>query len=151
MPERPNRGIATQIRCAILALTMAVVAAACGSSPITSDRIERAIEVTFANLVQVQVSSLGLRPMTAAEFDVTAVCTKPSGASVGGGEWVCKLRWLSPDRRTLRDTLDLFVTTDGCYTATPEGEQLGGPTLKASNGADVRNLLYSFEGCFETM
>jgi len=131
---------------------MAVAAPGCGSSPITSDRIEHAIEVTFANLVQVQVGWLGLAPMAASEFDVTAVCSKPSaGSSVGAGEWVCRLRWLSPDRQTLRDILDLIVTTDGCYTATPEGEQLGGPTLKSSSGVDVRNLLYSFEGCFDTM
>jgi hypothetical protein len=100
----------------------------------------------------VQVSWLGLPPMAASQFDVTAACSKPStGDSVGAGEWVCKVRWLSPDRQTLRDTLDLVVTTDGCYSATAEGERLGGPILKASNGADVRNLLYSFEGCFDTM
>src|SRR5262249_59258415 len=114
--------------------------------------IERAIEGTFANLVQVQVSWLSLPPMAASEFEVTAACSKPTpDNSAGAGEWVCRMRWLSPDRQTLRDTLDLFVTTDGCYSATPEGEHLGGPTLKDSSGADVRNLLYSFEGCFDTM
>jgi hypothetical protein len=42
------------------------------------------------------------------------------------------------------------VTTDGCYTATVEGESLGGPTVKRSDGRDVKNLLYVFEGCFDT-
>jgi len=51
----------------------------------------------------------------------------------------------------LRDTYDLFVATDGCYTATAEEESLGGPMLKAPDGRDVKNLLYSFEGCFNTM
>ena len=146
-----NRPIASQIVRPLLVMTMAVAASGCGSSPITSDRIEVAIERTFANLVQVQVSWLGLPPMAASQFDVTAACSKAAGNSVGAGEWVCRMRWLSPDRQTLRDTLDVFVTTDGCYSATPEGEHLGGPTLKTSNGADVRNLLYSFEGCFDTM
>ena len=147
-----NRRIGSQILRRLLVITMAVAASSCGSSPITSDRIEHAVELTFANLVQVQVNWLGLPPMPAAEFEVTAVCSKQSaGNSVGAGEWVCRLRWISPDRQTLRDTLDVFVTTDGCYSATPEGEHFGGPTLKTSNGADVRNLLYSFEGCFDTM
>jgi hypothetical protein len=37
-----------------------------------------------------------------------------------------------------------------CYTATVVGENLGGPTLKASDGRIVRNLMYAFEGCFDT-
>jgi hypothetical protein len=31
------------------------------------------------------------------------------------------------------------------------GESLGGPVLKASDGRPVRNLLYAFDGCFDTM
>jgi hypothetical protein len=61
------------------------------------------------------------------------------------------LPWQGPDRQTLRDTFDLFVTTDGCYTATAAAETLGGPTLKTTTGSSVRNLLYAFEGCFDTM
>ena len=127
-----------------------VAAAGCGSSPITSARIERAIAPTFANLVQVQVSWLGLAPMAASEFGVTAACRKLSGSNIGSGEWVCTLLWRGPDRQALRDTYDLFVATDGCYMATVASESLGGPTLKKSDGSDVRNLLYAFDGCFDT-
>jgi hypothetical protein len=70
----------------------------------------------------------------------------PSGA----GEWACTLVWQGPDRRTLRDTYDLTVGTDGCFAASVSGESLGGPTLKAADGRTVRNLLYAFEGCFDT-
>jgi hypothetical protein len=44
------------------------------------------------------------------------------------------------------------VGTDGCYTAVVEAAeaQLGGPTIKASDGRIVRNVLYGFEGCFDT-
>jgi hypothetical protein len=58
--------------------------------------------------------------------------------------------WCAPDQQPLRDTFDLFVMTDGCYTATVSGEKLGGPTLRASNGNPVRTLLYTFDGCFDT-
>lgn len=123
----------------------------CGGSAITADHIERAVETTFANRVAIQVTWLKLPPMDASTFDVIASCRRSAtGSRSGAGEWVCQLRWLGPDRQVLHDTFDLSVTTDGCYTATAEGETLGGPTLRASDGSDVRNLLYVFEGCFAT-
>jgi hypothetical protein len=135
-----------------LALITAIVATCCGPSAITAERIERAIEPTFANLVEVQVAWLKIRPMTASDVDVTASCRRLiAGSDAGAGEWVCRLRWLGPDRQPLRDTFDVVVATDGCYTATAEGEQLGGVTLRASDGRVVRNLLHTFEGCFDTM
>jgi hypothetical protein len=122
----------------------------CGPGHISSTRIQTALETTFANLVELQVSRLGLPPMAAPDFAVTAICRKQvAGSDAGAGDWVCTLVWQGPDRRTLRDTYDLFVTTDGCYAATVAGEALGGPTLKAPDGRAVRNLLYAFEGCFD--
>ncbi len=139
-------------RSGFVLVSMAAVATyGCGGSPITSARIEAAIAPTFANLVQLQVSSMGLPPMVASEFAVTASCRKlMSDSRDGSGDWACLLSWHGPERKPLRDTFDLFVTTDGCYTANIEGDSLGGPTLKTPEGTDVRNLLYSFEGCFDT-
>src|SRR5204862_5988689 len=90
----------------------------CGPSPITSSRIEASIQTTFANLVELQVVRMGLTPMGAPDFAVTAICRKQTGGgNVGAGEWACTLVWQGPDRRTLRDIYDLAVTTNGCYTA----------------------------------
>jgi hypothetical protein len=123
----------------------------CSSSPITSKRIEPAIETTFANLVELQIERMRLPPMGAPDFAVTAICRKQmAGSDAGAGEWTCSLVWQGPDRRTLRDTYELFVNTDGCYSATVSGESLGGPTLRTADGRSVRNLLYAFEGCFDT-
>ena len=122
----------------------------CGTSPITAARIETAVSRTFANLVEVQVSSLGLPAIAASDFGATASCRKlTDGSNSGSGEWACTLNWQGPDRQRLRDTFDLFVAADGCYMATVSGENLGGPTLRAENGQIVRNLLYAFEGCFD--
>ena len=145
--KRPT--ILIRLRRALVVLA-AIAASCCGSSPITAPRIEQAIETTFANLVHVQVGWLRMRPMDASEFRVTASCRKQlSGSDAGSGDWTCTVRWLGPDRQTLRDTFDLFVTTDGCYTATAAGDSLGGPRLEMSDGSKVRNLLYAFEGCFD--
>lgn len=124
----------------------AFVLTGCGSTPITSTRIESALAPTFANLVHVQMSWLGLPPMATSEFAVKASCRRLlAGTNTGSGEWACALVWRGPDRRTVRDTYELFVTPDGCYTATASAENVGGPTLKAEDGSQVRNLLYVFE------
>jgi len=131
-------------------LLAAVLTVGCGRSPITANRIETAIETTFANRLELQVARLKLKPLPAPDFATTAICQKPAGAtSTGGGDWVCTLVWQGPDRQALRDTYDLFVNTDGCYTATVAGESLGGPTLRTADGSTVKNLLYTFEGCFD--
>jgi hypothetical protein len=137
-----------------LAAVLTVAAFGCGQSPITSARIEGAIAPTFANLVHVQLSRLGVAPVGASEIAVTAHCRKLMTASgaTGAGAWECTLIWRGPYRRPLVDTYDVSVATSGCYTASVDGADahLGGPTLKASDGRDLRNLLYAFEGCFDT-
>jgi hypothetical protein len=147
-----NRTTGMGLRGAFATVTTVVVFG-CGPSPITSARIDKAIAPTFANLIHVQLSRLGLPPIAASDIKVTASCRKVVGSGVAGaGDWVCMLVWQRPNRPTLRDTYDLSVATDGCYTATVDGAEghLGGPTLKAWDGSDVRNLLYTFEGCFDT-
>jgi hypothetical protein len=122
----------------------------CGSSPITPARIEAAIAPTFANLVHIQMGWLGLPPMPVSDFGVKASCRRLlTGSAAGSGEWTCLLSWQGPDRKALRDNYELFVTADGCYTATAAVESVGGPTLRAEDGSVVRNLLYAFEGCFD--
>jgi hypothetical protein len=121
----------------------------CGTSPITSARIEAALAPTFANLVHIQMGWLGLPPMPVADFGVEASCRRLSTGVAGSGEWTCLLSWQGPDRKRLRDNYELFVTTDGCYTASAAVENVGGPTLRAEDGTEVRNLLYAFEGCFD--
>jgi hypothetical protein len=101
--------------------------------------------------VTLQVRAPGLPAASTPDFAVTAVCGRqPAGSVAGAGDWECTLLWQGPDRKILRDVYDLFVTTDGCYTANVSGESLGGPTLRATDGREVRNLLYAFEGCFDT-
>jgi len=145
-----RRRSANGSRCRAAAAAVAAAACACGPGPITSTRIETSIQTTFANLVELQVSRMGLPPMPAPDFAVTAICRKQSAGESGSGEWSCTLVWQGPDRRTLRDTYELFVGTDGCYTATVGGESLGRPTLKSADGRAVKNLLYAFESCFDT-
>lgn len=136
---------------AALIVAAAVATSSCASySPITPPRIEEAIARTFANLVETQVSWVGLPPMTAAEVSAAAQCVKLPAGGTGSGEWVCTVIWQGPQGQSVRDAYDLFVATDGCFMASLSGESLGGPILQAKDGRSVRNLLYAFDGCFDT-
>jgi hypothetical protein len=121
-----------------------------GHSPISKDRLERSIAATFSNLLETQVSWLQLPAMTAAEVGAKAACHRLSGPGPGAGEWVCTLIWMGPKGQAVRDVYDLFVATDGCYAASIAGENFGGPILRTTGGKDMRNLLYAFDGCFDT-
>jgi hypothetical protein len=139
----------------LIAAAAMVMLTGCGGSPITAQRIERAIAPTFANLVHLQLPAMGLPAMAPEEFAAAATCAKvgaPDAASThsGSGDWICTIQWNGPAPQPLRDVYDLFVTTDGCYTATIEGESLARPMLTTRDGRDVKNLLYVFEGCFDT-
>jgi hypothetical protein len=144
-----NRKAIGLARRATVAIGATWIMLGCGQTPITPARLEGAIAPTFARLVHHQVSWLGLPESAATDLAVTATCRKLAGG-IGSGEWTCTLDWKSPDRQTLRDAYDLFVGADGCYMATAAGENLGGPTLKSADGRAVRNLLYAFDGCFDT-
>jgi hypothetical protein len=131
---------------------LGLVSGSCGSSAITSSRVEAAIGPTFANLVHAQLARTGFSTVPVSDITVTASCYRSDGSTIGAGEWVCTLIWHGPNQTTLHDTYDLSVGPDGCYTAVVDAaeSQLGGPTIKMANGTSVRNLLYSFEGCFDT-
>lgn len=136
---------------AVTTAAAALMVSGCSSySPITAARIESNIAATFSNLVETQVSWVGLPPMTASEVAASAHCLKLPTGGMGSGEWVCTVIWMGPGGQSVRDAYDLFVATDGCYMASLSGESLGGPILKTKDGRNVRNLLYAFDGCFDT-
>lgn len=127
----------------------------CQSGGVTGARLEQAVAPTFANLVATQESILNLPPVSATSLRSTASCQKTAapGDTRGGGSWRCTLTWFAPGHREpLRDTYDLSVANDGCYTATADGAEahIGGPTLTTKSGIVVTNLLYTFDGCFDT-
>ncbi|HEY7170961.1 MAG TPA: hypothetical protein VH417_08965 [Vicinamibacterales bacterium] len=138
------------VRTGLAAATAAALA--CGTSPITSSRVERAVGRTFANLVPLQLARLDLPAVDRAALKVIASCYRPAGGGAGSGGWVCTVIWSGENGVLLRDTYDVTVTPDGCYTAAvdPIEGQVGGSITRTQRGQDVRNLLYAFEGCFDT-
>jgi ABC-2 type transport system permease protein len=127
----------------------------CGSGGITADRVETSMKPTFVNLIHLQRSMLGVPPIDPSALRAFVTCRRvgPGDGLIGGGTWRCTVAWSYPGSRgPLRDTYELSVTMDGCYTATADAAEghIGGPTIKTRNGATVANLLYAFDGCFDT-
>ena len=143
---------------AALGFVLVALAAGCGRSGVTEERLERSASATFANLVSVQTQILGGKPVDAKALAATARCQKVGIANAtndtrGAGTWRCTITWFVPGHAApVRDTYEIAVATDGCYTATADGAEahVGGPTLKTLSGSIVTNLVYAFDGCFDT-
>jgi hypothetical protein len=133
---------------------LVVVASGCGRDDTTARRLESAVASTFANLIHSQETILGVVPVEASALRASASCHKvviASGAT--GGGWRCTVTWFAPGHReALRDTYDVSLSTDGCYTATADGAEahVGGPTILRRSGETLTNLVYAFDGCFDT-
>jgi hypothetical protein len=127
---------------------------ACHGTNIDTSRVERAMGITFANLVEVQERLMGAPAISAEALHASATChrTGPGARATGSGDWSCTVAWGVPGRRgALRDTYELSITGDGCFTASADATEahVGGPTLKTPKGETVPNLLYVFNGCFD--
>lgn len=138
-------------------IALAFVATRRRPEGVTPARLEEAFAPTFANLVRTQRARLKLPDLDRVVLEATAQCQKvgvTAGRDArGGGDWTCTVLWTTPGKRVpLHDTYELSVTPDGCYTATAEGSEahIGGRTLSTRDGTTLPNLLYTFEGCFDT-
>jgi hypothetical protein len=130
-------------------LIIALLLAGCRGSGVTEARIEAAVAHTSTNMVATQETTMGLPDVRAESLHASATCKRTST----GRDWTCTIEWLVPGRPSLvHDAYELSVTTDGCYTATAEGTEahIGGPTVTSPRGEVFTNLLYVFEGCFDT-
>jgi len=133
------------------ALIVALALTSACRSGVTPARLEGALASTFANLVESQETLMELPRVAASDLRASASCEKPQGHA--GGEWRCTVTWFVPRRRVLvHDTYELTVAADGCYTAAadPSEAHVGGPRVTTPGGKSMTNLLYAFEGCFDT-
>jgi hypothetical protein len=126
--------------------------AACDAGGVLQPDLEKAFASTFANLVALQESRMGVPRVEAGSLRASASChhVGAGAANRGSGSWKCAVLWHTPRGEPLHDNYDVSVTPDGCYTANVDGSHLGGPTLPATDGGTVTNLLYVLDGCFET-
>jgi hypothetical protein len=144
---------------AVLALAVAlggaVVAASGDSSTVTRARLERSLPTVFANTYVREMRLLGRTDVTPASLHPKAMCDKhgPDVADVGpGGDWNCLMSWSDPQVPMPPEgygKFELNVHSNGCYTAGGPSKLVGFQTITDTNGDDVDNPSFEFDGCFD--
>ena len=139
----------------VAALGAAAVATDGGQSSVTQARLERSLPTVFANLYVQQTKILGRDNVTAASLHPRAMCDKhgPDVADVGpGGDWICLMSWEDPEVPMPPEgygKFELNVHSNDCYTAAGPTKLTGFLTITDSNGRDVTNPVFEFDGCFD--
>jgi hypothetical protein len=139
----------------VVAVGGAVLAGTGGGSSVTAPRLERSLEVDFANLYADQAALLGHRGITPASLDARAMCDKGGAveANVGpGSNWNCLVSWTDPNNPMPPEGYGKFevsVHSNGCYTAGGPSKLVGFQTITDSRGRVVTNPVYEFDGCFD--
>jgi hypothetical protein len=139
----------------VLAVAGAVVAGSGGGSSVTRARLERSLPVEFSHLYADQAKLLGHQGVTPASLHATAMCDKGGAVEpdVGpGSNWNCLVSWTDPANPMPPEgygKFELDVHTNGCWTAGGPSKLVGYATLTDTQGREVPNPVYEFDGCFD--
>lgn len=137
------------------ALGVASVATGGSGSTVTRSRLEQSLPVTFAHLYTQQARLLGHQGVTPASLHAKAMCDKhgPEVADVGpGGDWICLMSWDDPNVPMPPEgygKFELNVHSNDCYTAGGPTKLTGYLTITDTQGREVDNPVFEFDGCFD--
>lgn len=139
----------------VLAVGGAVVAGTGGGSTVTQARLERALPQAFAHLYADQAHIIGHPGITPTSLHAKAMCDKGGAVepNVGpGSNWNCLVSWTDPNMPMPPEgygKFELQVHTNGCYTAGGPSKLVGYQTIADTEGRQVTNPVYEFDGCFD--
>jgi ABC-2 type transport system permease protein len=137
----------------LLAATIGIVAASTGAtgSGIEQAKLQRSLATEFAHLYRLQEQQLHRPPVTEAQLQTAAVCTKGDGrvaASGPGNDWRCTVSWHIPGVAITGSAVyQLDVTANGRYIADGDGpKEVNGYFLLRTPDGDQPNPLWQFDG-----
>ena len=138
---------------ALLAATIGILAASTGAtgSGIDQDKVQRSLATAFAHLYRLQEQQLHRPPVTEAQLQATAACTKGDGlvANQGSGnDWRCTVTWHIPGVTVTGSAIyQLDVTPNGRYIADGDGpKEVNGYFVVRTPDGDEPNPLWQFDG-----
>lgn len=126
--------------------------AGCGRPDVTKTRLEGSLAPTFANLYVQRAHILGETGVTATDVHASATCDKggPKVPDVGAGpNWVCTITFRDDHGQQQNGKFELQARTDSTYVAGGPSKLIGGATITDTNGKDVPNPVFEFDGAFD--
>jgi ABC-2 type transport system permease protein len=137
----------------VLVATTALIAVATAArgSGIDQDKLQRSVATEFAHLYPLQQAQMRQPPVTEAQLNTSATCSKSEGlhAQEGpGNDWRCTVTWTVPGYNAPAQAIyQLNVTANGRYTADGDGPvQVNGYFLIITQGTASPNPLWQFDG-----
>jgi ABC-2 type transport system permease protein len=138
---------------ALLAATIGILAASTGAtgSGIDQDKVQQSLATAFGHLYRLQEQQLHRPPVTEAQLQTTAACTKGDGlvAPDGpGNDWHCTVTWHIPGVAITGSAIyQLDVTANGRYIADGDGPaEVNGYFQVHTPDGDEPNPLWQFDG-----
>lgn len=148
---RPNPTRWPRSLASLYALTGAALLVSCGTTDVTRARVENALAPTFANLYVQQAAILGHPGVTVGSTAATATCDRggPKVADEGpGADWICMIHFTDETGTAQDGKFELQIKANSCYAATGPSKLLGPVMITDTDGKDVPNPVFEFDGCF---
>lgn len=142
----------------LLAATIGVLAVSTGAtgSGIDQDKVQRSVATAFGHLYRLQEQQLHRPPVTEAQLQTTASCTKSEGLAAQegpGNDWRCTVTWHVPGVAITGQAIyQLDVTANGRYIADGDGpKEVNGYFLVQTPDGTEPNPLWQFDGNVELL
>jgi ABC-2 type transport system permease protein len=142
----------------LLAATVGLVAVSTGAtgSGIDRDKVQRSLATAFAHLYRLQEDQLHRPPVTEAQLQTTASCTKGDGlvADEGpGNDWRCTVTWHVPGVAVTGSAVyQLDVNANGRFIADGDGpKEVNGYFVIRTPDGDEPNPLWQFDGAVDLL
>jgi hypothetical protein len=151
-----ERSWGRQLRVLAIAVAVTVLlglVSSVGPTSVTDTKLNRSIELTFANLTTLQQKDLGRHVPAGAHLNDGAICSRQGvrrAYSGAGDNWLCTIYIpTSVPSEPKEVNYDVTVKPNGCYTAEGPESFIGPLTIHRPGGETILNPLFRFNGCFE--
>lgn len=135
---------------ALLLVALVVALTGCGSTGVTSSRLNASVAPTFERMYQWKRNLEG--EPAAKDLDTKAQCHRTTAKDPykgAGSDWVCTVRFLVDGPNTqVSFNWNVQAKPDGCWNADGVPVQLGSQTVLTSTGKRVIDPIYKVDGCF---